>query len=133
MYFVGFQVDEVVNRFSSLHATPIPRSSSTLDPAVAILEKINGVFTFDQITPQSSAVFGIIFKGIDENSPENYFIRIDDVITLSFETLAITIDPPKAGPWNITVPVNVNELVGLKFAVLKNDMVLDSTIIERYA
>ncbi|CAG8769935.1 8798_t:CDS:1, partial [Gigaspora rosea] len=98
-----------------------------------ILEKINGVFTFDQISPQSSAVFGIIFKGIDENSPEDYFIRIDNVTTVSFEKLAITIDPPKAGPWNVTLTGNVTKLVGLKFAVLKNDTVLDSTIIERYA
>ncbi|RIB18631.1 hypothetical protein C2G38_2184048 [Gigaspora rosea] len=99
----------------------------------SILEKINGVFTFDQISPQSSAVFGIIFKGIDENSPEDYFIRIDNVTTVSFEKLAITIDPPKAGPWNVTLTGNVTKLVGLKFAVLKNDTVLDSTIIERYA
>ncbi|CAG8552010.1 hypothetical protein C2G38_2030287 [Gigaspora rosea] len=119
--------------FTFLHATPIPRSSSSLNPAVAILEKINGVFTLDQIAPDSSAAFGIIFKGIHENSPENYFISIGDEFKESFKKLAITIDPHKAGPWNVTGPGNVTALVGQKFAVLKNDKVLDSTMVERYA
>ncbi|RIB20760.1 hypothetical protein C2G38_2302590 [Gigaspora rosea] len=119
--------------FTFLHATPIPRSFSASDPAVAILEKINGVFTFDQIAPDSDAAFGIIFKGIDENSPENYFISIGDGFKKSFKELAITIDPPKAGPWNLTGDGNVTELVGQKFAVLKHDTVLDSAIVERYA
>ncbi|RIB20138.1 hypothetical protein C2G38_2035518 [Gigaspora rosea] len=119
--------------FTFLHATPIPRSFSSDDPAVALLEKINGVFTFDQIAPNSSAAYGIIFTGIDENSPENYFISIGDGFKESFKKLAITIDPPQAGPWNLTGPGNVTALVGQKFAVLKDDTVLDSTIIERYA
>ncbi|KAF0501089.1 hypothetical protein F8M41_020162 [Gigaspora margarita] len=120
--------------FTYLHATPLPRSSSTEDPAVALLKKINGVVTFDQIAPDTGATYGIIFKGIDENSPENYFISIGDgVYKESFAKLAITIDPPTAGPWNVTGTGNVTALVGLKFAVLKNDKVLDSTIIERYA
>ncbi|RIB29914.1 hypothetical protein C2G38_2154113 [Gigaspora rosea] len=125
--------------FTYLHAIPPPSPPPPVNHAIALLKKIKGEVKFDQIVVKNQTkmiVNGIIKKGIDENTPENYFISFsyfgaESNETHSFAELNIPIKPPKAGPWNVTIPGVVDGIAYQTFYVLKDDKVLDSATITK--
>ncbi|RIB29922.1 hypothetical protein C2G38_2027299 [Gigaspora rosea] len=114
--------------YTYLHAI-IPPPPPPIDHAIAVLNKIKGEVTFDQIVVKDQEIMivnGIIKKGIDENTPENYFISYSYFTaksneTHSFAKLKIPIKPPKAGPWNVTIPGVVDGIAHQTFYVLRDD------------
>ncbi|KAF0435633.1 hypothetical protein F8M41_004792 [Gigaspora margarita] len=102
--------------FTYLHAIPPPPPPPPVDHAIALLKKIKGIVIFDQIVvkkQEKMIINGIIGQGIDENTPENYFISFSYFAakneTHSFAELNIPIKPPRAGPWNVTIPGVVDQ------------------------
>ncbi|CAG8572925.1 13465_t:CDS:1 [Racocetra persica] len=113
--------------FTYLHATPLCRTAVG-DKATATFKKLNGATTFEQITEDTLSVNGVLNKGIDENSPDDYFIDINGN-KASFAQLGISINSPKAGLWSATSSGDIEELIDLNMAIYHNDDIIDDPLI----
>ncbi|CAG8567769.1 hypothetical protein C2G38_2209318 [Gigaspora rosea] len=105
--------------FTYLYATPLPHYAIG-DKFVATFKKLNGTVTVEQINEVNYTINLIFNKGFDENAPDRYFIDRS-----SFASVGITIDTPKAGPWNSTGSGDVDTLLDYALNVTKNHKLLD--------
>ncbi|KAF0493365.1 hypothetical protein F8M41_021396 [Gigaspora margarita] len=113
--------------FTYLNATLLCRAAIG-DKAAATFKILNGTATFEQVTEDTFSIYGVLNKGIDENDPDIYFIDLNGD-TLSFAEYNISIDPPKAGPWNATTNGNIDELIGTYIAILYDENTIDDSFI----
>ncbi|CAG8549401.1 hypothetical protein C2G38_2239871 [Gigaspora rosea] len=113
--------------FTYLHATLLCRAAVG-DKAAATFNKLNGTAAFEQITEDAFSIYGVLNKGIDENEPDIYFIDLSGD-RISFAEFNISINPPKAGPWNGTIIGDIEELNGAYIAILYDDSTIDDAFI----
>ncbi|CAG8618913.1 19023_t:CDS:1 [Racocetra fulgida] len=114
--------------FTYLQATPHSRFVD--DKASVTLPKLDGTIKLEQINEQNIILSGVLKKGIEKNNPDSYFILIS-VAKMPFSYFGISINPPSAGPWNVTTPGHVDPLIGLPLTILFENKTLDSANIKK--
>ncbi|KAF0434155.1 hypothetical protein F8M41_004927 [Gigaspora margarita] len=112
--------------FTYLHATPVRHADNK--SAMAVLRKLSGIVTIEQIDKSDLSVNGLFTNGIDDKNPEHYFIDFDGSI-YSFSDLNITIVPPGTNRWNATYPGDLNDVLGTLFTVKKNKKIIDQATV----
>ncbi|RHZ47330.1 hypothetical protein Glove_585g40 [Diversispora epigaea] len=109
------------------HASPLPRAVG--DKATVTLTKLDGLVTFTQVDESNIKVEGKLNKGIEENTPDNYFIILFAIE--SFSQLGINIVVPGTDKWEGTDPGYLSLIIGLDFSIFHGDEVLDSASITK--
>ncbi|CAG8604637.1 3707_t:CDS:1 [Diversispora eburnea] len=103
------------------HAAPVPGDFATVTLAI-----LDGKITFTQVEDGNVKVEGKINKGIEKNTPDDYFVQIA-MPKVSFPQFGIKkIEVPGTARWKTVSPGEVNQLIGLDLLILHKDEVLDS-------
>ncbi|CAG8826259.1 27210_t:CDS:1, partial [Dentiscutata erythropus] len=110
------------------HASPLPRDVG--DKAVVELEGVDGKVTFTQVSETNIEADGIFKKGITENTPERYFVKLGPLAKKSFKDVGIKIVPPGTKPWKSTGQGLVKQIIGVEYEILHDDDVIASGIIK---
>ncbi|CAG8771744.1 2866_t:CDS:1, partial [Gigaspora rosea] len=113
--------------FIYLHATLLCRADVG-DKAAATFKKLNSTAALEQIDEYTFSVYRVLNKGIDENATDIYYIDLNGV-RFSFAEFNISINPPKAGPWNATTNGDMDNFIGAYVAILYDNNTIDDAFI----